>query len=80
MKRDLLKTSSAHHCLEKPLLCFIHDRVRKYSCHLYYTDWEVGEHWAGKAIATSDNRGKMLRRDGFALAEDRYSELTATWH
>ncbi|KAI0760692.1 hypothetical protein C8Q74DRAFT_246837 [Fomes fomentarius] len=32
------------------------------------------EYWAGKAFGTSDNRGKMLRRDGFALAEERYAE------
>lgn len=34
----------------------------------------VGEYWAGKAHSSSDNRGKMLRRDGFALAQDRYTE------
>ncbi|KAF7791713.1 hypothetical protein EIP86_002737 [Pleurotus ostreatoroseus] len=32
------------------------------------------EYWAGKAHQTSDNRGKMLRRDGFALAQERYDE------
>ena len=32
----------------------------------------AGEYWAGKAYGTSDNRGKMLRRDGFTLAEERY--------
>ena len=32
----------------------------------------TGEYWAGKAFGTSDNRGKMLRRDGFTLAEERY--------
>ncbi|PIL23074.1 hypothetical protein GSI_14382 [Ganoderma sinense ZZ0214-1] len=32
------------------------------------------EFWAGKAFGTSDNRGKMLRRDGFTLAEERYAE------
>ncbi|KAM5543557.1 hypothetical protein V8D89_002808 [Ganoderma adspersum] len=32
------------------------------------------EYWAGKAFGTSDNRGKMLRRDGFTLAEERYAE------
>ncbi|KAH8103145.1 galactose oxidase [Cristinia sonorae] len=30
------------------------------------------EYWAGKAHGISDNRGKMLRRDGFALASERY--------
>ncbi|KAF8609724.1 galactose oxidase [Ceratobasidium sp. AG-I] len=30
------------------------------------------EYWAQKAHANSDNRGKMLRRDGFALAEEKY--------
>ncbi|KAK0439111.1 galactose oxidase [Armillaria borealis] len=32
------------------------------------------EYWAQKAHAKSDNRGKQLRRDGFALAEERYAE------
>ncbi|KAG6915440.1 hypothetical protein DXG01_011470 [Tephrocybe rancida] len=31
------------------------------------------EHWSGKAHGSSDNRGKQLRRDGFALAEERYA-------
>ena len=31
------------------------------------------EHWAQKAHQSSDNRGKMLRRDGFTLAQERYS-------
>lgn len=31
------------------------------------------EHWSQKAHGTSDNRGKQLRRDGFALAEERYA-------
>ncbi|KAF5380001.1 hypothetical protein D9615_006253 [Tricholomella constricta] len=31
------------------------------------------EHWSQKAVSTSDNRGKQLRRDGFALAEERYA-------
>ncbi|QRV91183.1 glyoxal oxidase [Ceratobasidium sp. AG-Ba] len=31
-----------------------------------------GEYWAQKAHENSDNRGKMLRRDGFGLAEERY--------
>ncbi|THG99622.1 hypothetical protein EW145_g7226 [Phellinidium pouzarii] len=31
------------------------------------------EYWAGKAHEASDNRGKSLRRDGFALAQDRYA-------
>ncbi|ETW77675.1 hypothetical protein HETIRDRAFT_163661 [Heterobasidion irregulare TC 32-1] len=30
------------------------------------------EHWAQKACETSENRGKMLRRDGFSHAEERY--------
>jgi hypothetical protein len=30
------------------------------------------DHWTGKATEQSDNRGKMLRRDGFALAQARY--------
>lgn len=34
------------------------------------------EHWASKARESglSDNRGKALRRDGFALAEERWDE------
>ncbi|KAG6864915.1 hypothetical protein C0991_006403 [Blastosporella zonata] len=31
------------------------------------------EHWSAKAHGSSDNRGKQLRRDGFALAEERYA-------
>ncbi|KAI9462684.1 galactose oxidase [Russula earlei] len=31
-----------------------------------------GEYWAQKARGSSDNRGKLLRRDGFSLAEERY--------
>ncbi|TFK70660.1 hypothetical protein BDN72DRAFT_525010 [Pluteus cervinus] len=32
------------------------------------------EYWAQKALGSSENRGKMLRRDGFALADERYVE------
>jgi hypothetical protein len=35
--------------------------------------WYIGEYWTGKAINSSDNRGKQLRRDGFMLAEEKYS-------
>ncbi|GBE83977.1 Kelch repeat-containing protein [Sparassis crispa] len=31
------------------------------------------EYWAQKAHESSDNRGKMLRRDGFVLAGERYA-------
>ncbi|KAG6843234.1 hypothetical protein H0H93_001775, partial [Arthromyces matolae] len=31
------------------------------------------EHWSAKAFESSDNRGKLLRRDGFTLAEERYA-------
>ena len=31
----------------------------------------AGEYWAGKVFGTSDNRCKMVRRDGFTLAEER---------
>lgn len=31
------------------------------------------EHWVQQAFVKSNNRGKELRRDGFALAEERYS-------
>ncbi|KAG8923410.1 hypothetical protein FRC02_011164 [Tulasnella sp. 418] len=32
------------------------------------------EFWAQKAHQSSDNRGKLLRRDGFAMAGERYAE------
>jgi len=32
----------------------------------------AGEYWAQKARESSDNRGKLLRRDGFSLAEEQY--------
>jgi hypothetical protein len=32
----------------------------------------AGEYWAQKARENSDNKGKLLRRDGFSLAEERY--------
>ncbi|KAH8824574.1 galactose oxidase [Flagelloscypha sp. PMI_526] len=32
------------------------------------------QHWASKAANATDNRGKMLRRDGFELAKERYEE------
>ncbi|KAH9980749.1 hypothetical protein BJV74DRAFT_887573 [Russula compacta] len=32
----------------------------------------LGEYWAQKARESSDNRGKLLRRDGFSLAEEHY--------
>ncbi|KAI0257724.1 hypothetical protein BC834DRAFT_920813, partial [Gloeopeniophorella convolvens] len=31
------------------------------------------EYWAQKARESSDNRGKLLRRDGFSLAEEHYA-------
>jgi len=34
-----------------------------------------GEYWTQKAYGTSENRGKELRRDGFGLAEERYSRF-----
>ncbi|CAE6532416.1 unnamed protein product [Rhizoctonia solani] len=37
---------------------------------MFYT--RSREYWAQKAHESSDNRGKLLRRDGFALAEERY--------
>ncbi|KAF9779795.1 galactose oxidase [Thelephora terrestris] len=37
------------------------------------------DHWTQKAFGASDNRGKLLRRDGFALAEERYSTLSVPW-
>lgn len=35
----------------------------------------LGEYWAQKALDKSDNRGKMLRRDGFSLAEEKYGTI-----
>ncbi|PPQ75922.1 hypothetical protein CVT24_002504 [Panaeolus cyanescens] len=32
------------------------------------------EYWTQKAVGNSDNRGKQLRRDGFAFAKERYAE------
>lgn len=32
----------------------------------------TGEYWAQRARESSDNRGKLLRRDGFSLAEEQY--------
>jgi hypothetical protein len=32
----------------------------------------TGEYWAQRARESSDNRGKLLRRDGFSLAEEHY--------
>lgn len=41
----------------------------------------AGEYWAQKAYGKSDNRGKLLRRDGFTLAEDRYGQSALdTYH
>ena len=37
-----------------------------------------GEFWTQRAYGSSDNRGKMLRRDGFALAEERYGESSCS--
>ncbi|KAF8810792.1 galactose oxidase [Phlegmacium glaucopus] len=33
------------------------------------------EYWTQKAHGNSDNKGKQLRRDGFTLAEERYTEV-----
>lgn len=38
------------------------------------------EYWTQQAFATSNNRGKELRRDGFALAEERYSQLLSSFY
>jgi hypothetical protein len=40
----------------------------------------TGEYWAQKAHENSDNRGKLLRRDGFTLAEEKYGSSTHTPH
>lgn len=37
----------------------------------------TGEYWAQKAYETSDNKGKELRRNGFARAEERYGKVTS---
>lgn len=33
------------------------------------------EYWAQKAHENSENRGKLLRRDGFGLAEEHYGSF-----
>ena len=40
--------------------------------NFYFWRISAGEHWAQKARESSDNRGKLLRRDGFSLAEEHY--------
>ena len=37
--------------------------------------YALGEYWAGKAHESSTNRGKQLRKDGFALAQEKYRKL-----
>ncbi|KAF8815207.1 hypothetical protein BYT27DRAFT_6768211 [Phlegmacium glaucopus] len=38
------------------------------------------EYWTQKAHGNSDNQGKQLRRDGFTLAEERYSTLFLAYY
>ena len=77
-RRGPQRTLSARRSPARPLLCSTPVLVRRL---LSLVRWpladneslfSVGEYWAGKAFGTSDNRGKMLRRDGFTLAEERY--------
>jgi hypothetical protein len=50
--------------------------VRKLRLNEKRRRWQLlvlaGEYWAQKARENSDNKGKLLRRDGFSLAEERY--------
>lgn len=52
------------------------------SAHSFHdlTGNTAGEYWAQKAHGSSDNRGKMLRRDGFTLAQEKYSRYIITLH
>ena len=53
-------------------------RARKYNhliCIPVMHSNFLGEYWAHQAHITSDNRGKELHRDGFALAQERYGKL-----
>lgn len=36
------------------------------------------EYWSSKAFAASEERGKQLRRGGFSMAQDRYTEYKPT--
>ena len=67
------------HCTERISRPEVAVRVHDFFCSLLRGDVAcLGEARrrsgarAGKAFGTSDNRGKMLRRDGFTLAEERY--------
>lgn len=40
---------------------------------LFLSFFFAGEYWTGKAHSHSDNRGKMLRKDGFEMASQRYA-------
>lgn len=79
MQRVLQKTSSVLPCQERRWRCSMRVLVRFVYVVLCTSSLRpiAGEYWAQKAYGTSDNRGKMLRRDGFTLAEERYGPSLA---
>lgn len=71
---------SAEDVISTPLpgetLAMFYSRSRKadilfFEC-LILINASLGEHWSQKAVSSRDNKGKQLRRAGFALAEERY--------
>lgn len=78
-------TRSQEDAISTPLpgetLAMFYARSREFTPSLFTAKFMIhiitGEYWAQKAHQSSDNRGKMLRRDGFALAQERYSESIA---
>jgi len=66
----------AHLYLVKHWLCFMLAPVRSFRNSLetlnkpLFHISNLGEYWTQKAVGSSDNKGKQLRRDGFALAEE----------
>lgn len=76
-------TRSAEDVISTPLpgetLAMFYARSREYSLPLSLISSVAnripGEFWTQKAYGISDNRGKLLRRDGFSLAGDRYGKI-----
>lgn len=77
---DLLKMFRAHRCPEKRWQCSMlvlvrFDSVLLLCVLIQFSCIPLGDYWTQKAHGSSDNKGKLLRRDGFALAEERYGTL-----
>lgn len=54
------------------------DHVRVYNIRLFRVmgiKRFAGQYWAQKAVENSEQKGKELRKEGFALAEERYSKM-----